>query len=218
MTVTVGDGCVDNCAGGFNMRAPGRLERAGSTITGSQRDRHRQRRRRELVGGLVARTEFSTSAPRRSQGPTPTSAGLDLGTIRRRAVSWLECTRLDHSQLAGVRPTLTGKANDVAFTGGLVGLNSGIITSTTSTGAELGVRHRRVVLLRHRQCHSGKSGSSGGLVGSNEARSRRASRPRDRDGPVDCRRAVAIAPVAKLFSIVPSLLRRARRTSRTSRL
>jgi filamentous hemagglutinin family protein len=169
MTVTVGNGCDVDCAGGFNI-AGGLVgsNAAGSTITNSHATGTVSGGGVSFVGGLVGQNgilDFGTASITGSyanvavsiSGPYSAAGGL-VGSNAPGSI-------IRDSQAFG---SVTSKANDFAFTGGLVGLNSGTITSTTSPvlssvcaiGASFSCATGNVT--------GGKSGISGGLVGSND--------------------------------------------------
>jgi len=169
MTVTVGDGCVDNCTGGFNI-AGGLVgsNAADSTITNSHATGTVSGGGASFVGGLVGQNgilDFGTASITGSYADVAVSISGPFSAAGGLVGSNAPGSTIRNSQAFG---NVTSKANDLAFTGGLVGLNSGTITSTTSPvlssvcaiGASFSCATGNVT--------GGKSGSSGGLVGSND--------------------------------------------------
>ena len=177
VTVTVGDGCIGECSGGFNI-AGGLVGSnvAGSNITGSHATGTVTGGEASFVGGLVGQNGVTIP---QIEGDPIASIGTINSSYANVAVSITggfsaagglvgsnapEST-ITNSQAFG---TVTSTADDFAFAGGLVGLNGGTVTSTAqpvlastcAIGASFSCATGNVSV--------GSSGSGGGLVGSNQ--------------------------------------------------
>jgi hypothetical protein len=140
MNVTVGDGCISDCSGGFNI-AGGLVGSnvAGSSITGSYASGTVSGGAASFVGGLVGQN--GVTVPRIEDHPldsigTITSSYANVAVTITGAFSAAgglvgsnaRGSTITNSQAFGA---VASTADDVAFAGGLVGLNAGTITSTT---------------------------------------------------------------------------------------
>src|SRR5262245_58649087 len=141
VTVTVGDGCIGDCSGGLNI-AGGLVGSnvAGSTISGSRATGTVTGGAASFVGGLVGQNGVTIP---RVEDPPLVSTGTINSSYANVAVTVTgafsarggltgcnaQGSTIPNSQGFGA---VTSTAGDIAFAGGLVGLNAGTIASTTS--------------------------------------------------------------------------------------
>jgi len=169
VTVTVGDGCIGDCSGGFNI-AGGLVGSnvAGSTITGSHATGTVTAGGASFVGGLVGQNgilDFGTASISGSHANVAVNITGEFSAAGGLVGSNAPGSTITNSQAFG---TVTSTASDIAFAGGLVGLNAGTITSTTQPVLASVCAIGALYSCATGNVTGGAFGVSGGLVGSNQ--------------------------------------------------